>query len=208
MALHKNRLLLVFLIFLLFVGAVSATIYSQNIIETINTVQTGADYYQGIIECSPADDFYLYSGEMSAGQIYDPTVQAYLYANFSTGGTIYQDVNIHSGINTNNITAGSTSSDTNFRQTLPQCTTILVVPCTWFQLQCWWYPTLFFGLYLGVFTLVARKAEITRDGTLYMELAALNAAAAAQTLMGLLTFMVPLLLITLTVVYAVRLRNR
>ncbi|MDE1824666.1 MAG: hypothetical protein KGH74_05225 [Candidatus Micrarchaeota archaeon] len=84
----------------------------------------------------------------------------------------------------------------------------LVIPCTWFQQQCWWYPSLFFGLYLGLFAVVARKAEIEGNALTYLMLSALNMSAIAQTAMGLLTPVIPLLLITLTVVYVVRFRKR
>lgn len=85
--------------------------------------------------------------------------------------------------------------------------TITIIPCSWFQVQCWWYPSLFFGLYIAIFMIVAKKGEASGSGTIYMALSALNLSAMTQTLMGLLTFIVPLLLIVLTVVYAVRFRG-
>ena len=87
-------------------------------------------------------------------------------------------------------------------------TIFVTKPCSLTQLQCWWYPTLFFGLYLGVFSIVARKAETTSDGTTYMMVSALDVGALAQTAMGLLNFAIPLVLITLTVVYVVRGKRR
>lgn len=79
-----------------------------------------------------------------------------------------------------------------------------ITACSYTQLQCWWYPFLFFMLYGVIFMMVGAIGGASRTGMNVLLLAGLDNAALAATTMGILNFTVPLLFIVLTVVYFVR----
>lgn len=79
-----------------------------------------------------------------------------------------------------------------------------VIACSWFSWECWWYPLLFLLSYFGVFVMVGALAGASDRGMIYLALSGLTLGALAATLMGMLTVTMPLLLMILTVIYAVR----
>ena len=88
----------------------------------------------------------------------------------------------------------------------PNVNEIVIQACTFFQLQCWWYPMLFFGLYAGGICLVGIGGRISSRGFTYMALFGLTMASLIQVMMGLLSVMFPIILLSVSVIYAVRSR--
>jgi hypothetical protein len=84
--------------------------------------------------------------------------------------------------------------------------TTKVVACTWFELQCWWYPMLFFGVYGGTFILTGGAGKVSSRGVTYLMLSALTFGGLAMVMMDMMNVMIPLILAALTALYAVRTR--
>lgn len=79
-----------------------------------------------------------------------------------------------------------------------------VIPCTFYQLQCWWYPFFFFGVYLSLMVVTARKAEVPEKDYTGHFLEALSIASLLAVIMGMLNIMVPLVMTIVQIVRAIR----
>lgn len=85
-------------------------------------------------------------------------------------------------------------------------TTTVVAACTWYQLQCWWYPMLYFGVYGGVFMFTGGAGKVSPRGLTYLLLSGLTFAGLAMVLMDMISIMIPLMLTATTLLYVVRTR--
>jgi hypothetical protein len=82
------------------------------------------------------------------------------------------------------------------------------VPCTFNQLQCWWYPMLFMLAFSGVFLMVAGVSKTPPKQAMFLFLCGLSFGSVVAVIFGLLTIIVPLALLVLNVLYVVRFRGR
>lgn len=87
-------------------------------------------------------------------------------------------------------------------------TVTVVTACNFFQLQCWMYPMFFMGTYLGFFIGLAAAAEVSEKAFLYLLLSGATIASLIEVDMGIMTAMIPVILITLNIVYSFRLDQR
>lgn len=87
-------------------------------------------------------------------------------------------------------------------------TVFLVVACTFFQLQCWWYPTLFMGMYMAPFLAIGSKGRISTKGKTFLVLGGMVYGSLIEVIMGIMTILIPLLLIIVWVLYTFRFQLR
>lgn len=81
-----------------------------------------------------------------------------------------------------------------------------VIACTAFQLQCWWYPMLFFGVYGGAFMMAGGAGKVSPKGLTFLMLSGLTFASLTMVLMDMINIMFPLMLTALSVLFVVRSR--
>lgn len=83
--------------------------------------------------------------------------------------------------------------------------TTVVVPCTFAELECWWYPLMWMGMVEGFFMGVAAAFRVTEKSFVYLLLAGATWASLVEIQMGIMTAMIPVMLIALNVAYSFRL---
>lgn len=84
--------------------------------------------------------------------------------------------------------------------------TIVVQACTWFQLQCWFYPFLFYMVFMVLVLVVGALGRVSARGMTYMMFVSLAFASGVEVMMGIMTIALPLILTIITTVYAWRFR--
>ena len=82
----------------------------------------------------------------------------------------------------------------------------LVIPCNFFQVQCWMYPLLMMSLVGGLMFAAVEPSRPSKEAITYILLASFTFTSAVEVLMGLLPITMPLLLTVIMVVYAWRFR--
>lgn len=80
-----------------------------------------------------------------------------------------------------------------------------VVACTFFQLECWWYPLMFFGMYEGFFLGVAMTFRMSEKAIFYTLFSGGTIATFIEIELGIMTFLVPLMLLAILISYSFRL---
>ena len=83
---------------------------------------------------------------------------------------------------------------------------IVVSTCSWFQLQCWFYPFLFYMVFLVVVLAVGAVGRVSTKGLTYMMFVSLAFSSGVQVMMGIQTLAFPLILTIIATVYAWRFR--
>jgi hypothetical protein len=83
-------------------------------------------------------------------------------------------------------------------------TVIVVIPCTAFQLQCWWYPFFFFGVYMVMILGMAYMAEVPNKDILGLLLESFSIASLLGVMLGIINIMFPLIITIVQVVRAIR----
>jgi PKD domain-containing protein len=78
---------------------------------------------------------------------------------------------------------------------------VYTAACNFYQLQCWAYPLLFMGLYVGA----AIAFNFSEKGFLYFALAGATYASLIEISLGIMTPTLPIILIALNVAYSFRL---
>ena len=81
---------------------------------------------------------------------------------------------------------------------------IVVIPCTAFQLQCWWYPFFFFGVYMILIVGMAVKAKVPKPDLLGLTLEAFSLASLLAVMLGIINIMFPLIITVVQVIRAIR----
>ena len=101
-----------------------------------------------------------------------------------------------------------------YTNTGPQCAPpapvqgqTLVVACNFFQLQCWAYPLMFMGMYDGFFIAAALSFRFSEKGFLYFTLAGATLCSIIEISLGIMTPMVPIMLIVINIAYSFRLER-
>lgn len=84
-------------------------------------------------------------------------------------------------------------------------TSTLVQGCNFFQLQCWAFPLMFFGMYEGFFIGPALAFRFSEKGFLYFVLAGGTVASLVEISLGIMTPMVPIMLVVVNLAYSFRL---
>lgn len=79
-----------------------------------------------------------------------------------------------------------------------------VTKCLYTQIQCWWYPMLFYGVFAGSFLVVGRAGSADPRGLTYLLLAALTFCSLIQVQMNMTNIMLPVILSITGIAYAVR----
>lgn len=85
---------------------------------------------------------------------------------------------------------------------------ISVVPCTFDQEQCWLYPSLVLGSIGGFFFSIGSAFRVSHKAMIYLFLSGLTFGSLVAMIMGIMTVMLPLLLIVGNVFYSLRLHDR
>lgn len=81
----------------------------------------------------------------------------------------------------------------------------LITACTFFQFQCWAIPLMYLGMIDGFFMGVAGAFRVTEKSALYLIIAGLTWGSLVEISLGIMTPMLPILLITANVAYSFRL---
>lgn len=79
-----------------------------------------------------------------------------------------------------------------------------ITKCLFTQIQCWWYPLLFYGVFGGAFMVVGRAGSVDPRGLTYLLLAALTFCSLIQVQMNMTNIMLPVILSITGIAYAVR----
>ena len=93
-------------------------------------------------------------------------------------------------------------------QGIANVTVYVVVACNFFQLQCWLYPLFFMGMYSAFFIGVGLGLEVSEKGFIYLIFSGLTMASIIEVQMGIMTPLLPIILIVLVVAYSFNLGDR
>ena len=179
-----KRQVLAFLTLLLIVPNVLAvTTYTQSKTNTISLTGQGNDGYTAPSNSVPS---LFGSSCLFYGSIIENV--GTLQGNHTTGQTLGPHP------------AGSYS----FTFNQITCAFVVVISCNWFQLQCWWFPSLMLILFLSIPLSVAIKGEAERKGIAYISLVSLAFGSGIEVMMGIMTIAMPLVLTVAAIVYAWR----
>lgn len=80
----------------------------------------------------------------------------------------------------------------------------IVIPCTFYQLQCWLYPLFFVSTYFIIICGIAAKAGVGQEDLKTLALEALTIGGMLAVIVGLLNVMIPLMLVVIQVVRTIR----
>ena len=83
----------------------------------------------------------------------------------------------------------------------------VITACTLFELQCWWYPLLFVGLYAGFILLVSTWLQTSPRGKAHLFLSAVTMGSLVAVIFGIMSIAFPLLMLLLNSIIALRLRG-
>lgn len=86
--------------------------------------------------------------------------------------------------------------------------TSFVIPCTFFQLQCWLFPIFYMALFLTVPMAAAAALRASYKAMFYVLLSCSTFFSVLEIMLGIMTIMVPLFLIVVNVLYSFRLFDR
>jgi hypothetical protein len=81
-----------------------------------------------------------------------------------------------------------------------------VVACTFTQIQCWWYPMFFYGVFAVPFLIIGKAGGVNGREFTYLLLAGLTFCSMIQVQMNMTNIMMPMILSLASIVYAVRSR--
>jgi hypothetical protein len=81
----------------------------------------------------------------------------------------------------------------------------LVAACTFFQLQCWAFPLMYLGMIDSFFIGVAAGFRTSEKSFLYLTFAGLTWGSMVEIVLGIMTPMLPIILIALNIAYSFRL---
>lgn len=89
-------------------------------------------------------------------------------------------------------------------------TTVMVATqaCTFFQLQCWWFPMMFMGMYSAFIWVPVAVRKGSEKAVIYSFLAGATIASWVEVLLGVMTPALPVLLIAGNIVYSFNLIGR
>jgi hypothetical protein len=79
-----------------------------------------------------------------------------------------------------------------------------VVPCNFFQLQCWLYPLFYLGMFEAFFIGVASAFRVSDKAFLYLVLSGATFASLIEIQMGIMTPALPVMLVLVNVAYSFR----
>ena len=83
-----------------------------------------------------------------------------------------------------------------------------VVACNFFQLQCWVYPIIWLGMFEGFFVAIAIGFDTSEKAFMYLILSGATVGSLIGVVMGIMTPMVPILLIVANIAYSLNLGDR
>lgn len=89
----------------------------------------------------------------------------------------------------------------------PAIVVTVITACTLFELQCWWYPLLFIGLYAGFILLVSTWLQASPRGKAHLFLSAVTMGSLVAVIFGIMSIAFPLLMLLLNSIIALRLRE-
>jgi hypothetical protein len=177
----------------------SATNMVSSVYGGANNFYTGA-YFTSVVGISYS--FSLPSGFTDYGSAWGPEIQMLGATSGVSSPTTMPIV----------VTATHTVNQTVYTYAAaafgPAYAAVVVVPCTFTQLQCWWYPMLFMLAFSGVFLMVAGVSKTPPKQAMFLFLCGLSFGSVVAVIFGLLTIIVPLALLVLNVLYVVRFRGR
>jgi hypothetical protein len=81
-----------------------------------------------------------------------------------------------------------------------------VVACTFTQIQCWWYPMFFYGVFAVPFLIIGKAGGANGREFTYLLLAGLTFCSMIQVQMNMTNIMMPMILSLGGIIYAVRSR--
>lgn len=81
----------------------------------------------------------------------------------------------------------------------------LVLACNFFQFQCWAIPLMYLGMIDGFFIGVAGAFRVSEKSALYLIVAGLTWGSLVEISLGIMTPMLPIILIALNIAYSFRL---
>lgn len=81
----------------------------------------------------------------------------------------------------------------------------LITACNFFQFQCWAIPLMYLGMIDGFFIGVAGAFRVTEKSALYLVIAGLTWGSLVEISLGIMTPMLPIMLIAMNVAYSFRL---
>src|SRR4029077_16452392 len=84
-------------------------------------------------------------------------------------------------------------------------TVIQVVPCNFYQQQCWWEPLIFYGMYVGLWVGVGASMSVRARSMTYLFGASVSYATLYLVLLGELPYPFAILAFLGAVVYGLRL---
>lgn len=92
----------------------------------------------------------------------------------------------------------------------PGTTTVVVATqaCTFFQLQCWWYPLMFMGMYSAFVWVPVAVRRGSEKAIIYSFLAGATLASWVEVLLGVMTPALPVMLIAANITYSFNLIGR
>ena len=118
------------------------------------------------------------------------------------------------GTTTGATTSTQTSADMYMKETAAGfgvCTgcglTAVIGPCNFFELQCWWYPLLFMGLYSGFILMVGTWLRTSPRGKAHLFLSAVTFGSLIAVILGIMNIVFPLAMLVLNTIIALRLRG-
>lgn len=80
----------------------------------------------------------------------------------------------------------------------------VVIPCTFYQLQCWLYPLFFVSTYFIIICGIAAKSGVEQEALKTLALESLTIGSMLAVIVGLLNIMIPLLLVVIHTVRVLR----
>lgn len=87
-------------------------------------------------------------------------------------------------------------------------TVTVTIACTYTQLQCWWYPSLFMLLFSGFFLVVAGASRASPKTAMHLFLSGLTYGSFVAVIFGIMNITFPLVLLLVNTFFILRMRGR
>jgi hypothetical protein len=90
-----------------------------------------------------------------------------------------------------------------FNAIAPPVSVTVIVPCTWYQEQCWVYPLFFMGLFSTFWIALAAAARVSTRGMTYVLMSSFTYGTIIEIMMGMIGSQLLVLIMVADVLYAV-----